>query len=96
MTRYSELYLMEQEARRLAERNLATREEEMAVLQRFIVEHGLEGRLAEWSTGDSAIDLMVVLKRYRSALEVIAGQSQDRLQVMQAKAALDNIGPDAA
>jgi len=31
--------------------------------------------------------------RYRSALEVIAGSSQDKLQAMQAKAALANIGP---
>jgi hypothetical protein len=32
--------------------------------------------------------------RYRGALEVIAGSSQDKLQVMQAKAALPNIGGD--
>jgi hypothetical protein len=30
--------------------------------------------------------------RYRAALEVIAGSSQDKLQAMQAKAALTNIG----
>lgn len=34
--------------------------------------------------------------RYRAALEVIAGNAQDKLQAMQAKAALANIGAAVA
>lgn len=34
--------------------------------------------------------------RYRTALEIIAGQSQDKLHAIQAKAALTNIGADVS
>lgn len=37
-------------------------------------------------------DLREENERFRRALEVIAGSAQDKLQAMQAKAALDNIG----
>lgn len=44
-----------------------------------------------------AADMLLALAaerdRYKAALETIAGSTQDRLQAIQAKNALDNIGP---
>lgn len=93
MARYMELYLKEQEARAKTERALKARTDELEVLRCFIAENDLQDHLADWALG-AEHSVGERMERYRQALETIAGHSQNWLQMVQAKAALENIGAD--
>lgn len=70
---------------------------EMKKLVRDAAHKALEAALHDKVTekDDAEIErLTAIVDRYRSALEIIAGQPQSVLEAMQAKAALANIGPD--